>query len=318
MKISFIIPAYNEKENIIPTISSIEQELEKSSPKPDYEIIVIDDHSSDNTFDTLEQKKLPNVSILRLSRRSGSHVALRAGLNTANGDAAICMAADGQDAPTTILDLLNQWQNGNEIVWALRKNRDDETFLSKSFANIFYYLLTKFNKSDSEIDLSRADFYLLDKKVIGAINSCQEKNTSLFGLIIWLGFNQSFVEYERPSRRFGKSKWNFKSKMALAKDWILAFSGIPLRLLTYSGFFIAGIGFIYALFIVSHSIINKSPVPGWSSVMTITLLLGGGQAIMLGIIGEYLWRTMDEARKRPIYFIQKIHLAKSSNDNNAL
>lgn len=308
MKVSIVIPAYNESENIHQTVLDIQENLQ-NTPIPDgeYEVIVVDDHSSDHTFEMLPEKLSNHITILRLSRRSGSHVALRAGLNEASGDVIICIAADGQDDPEALPRMIGEWQKGYQVVWALRETRKDEPIQDRLITGFFYFLLRYFSETRASIDLSRADFYLLDRKVVDAINTCTEKNTSLFGLIIWLGFNQTTIEYRRKKRRYGSSKWNFRSKLSLAKDWIIAFSGIPLRLLTYSGFAIAGIGFLYALLVIVKSILLGSPVPGWSSVMTVILILGGGQAIMLGIIGEYLWRTIDESRNRPNYFIEKRH-----------
>lgn len=305
MKISVIIPAFNETENIGATVREVEDLLGKrADDTAAYEIIVIDDGSTDGTFEAVQALRNDTVRGLRLSRRSGSHIALRAGLDAASGDCAVCIAADGQDDPHTIDKMLAVWQSGIDIVWALRKGRDGEPFLQKIFAWGFYKLLAWFGGTSAAIDLSRADFYLLDRKVINAIKSCNERNTSLFGLIVWLGFRQGFVEYERRPRRVGESKWNFRSRMRLAKDWIIAFSGLPLKLMTAIGSCIAVVGFVYALFVIIRSIAFGSPLLGWSSVMTAILVLGGGQMMMLGIIGEYLWRTLDESRDRPAYFIE--------------
>lgn len=305
MKISVIIPAYNEAGNIAATIHEVEGLLgQRADASASYEIIVIDDGSTDSTFETVQGLRNDAVRCLRLSRRSGSHIALRAGLDAASGDCAVCIAADGQDDPHTIDEMLETWRNGMEIVWALRKSRGNEPLVQKIFARIFYKLLAWFGGTSAAIDLSRADFYLLDRKVINAVKSCNERNTSLFGLIVWLGFRQGFVEYERRPRRVGESKWNFRSRMRLAKDWIIAFSGLPLKLMTAVGSCIAVVGFIYALYVIISSIAFGSPLVGWSSVMTAILVLGGGQMMMLGIIGEYLWRTLDESRDRPAYFIE--------------
>lgn len=305
MKLSVIIPAYNEADNIEATIRETETHIRKRADgSASHEIIVIDDGSTDGTFDAVQAIDSDTVRCLRLSRRSGSHIALRAGLDAASGDCAVCIAADGQDDPNTIDKMLAAWQSGIDIVWALRKGRDGEPFLQRIFAWGFYKLLAWFGGTSAGIDLSRADFYLLDRKVVNAIKSCNERNTSLFGLIVWLGFRQGFVEYERRPRRVGESKWNFRSRMRLAKDWIIAFSGLPLKLMTATGSCVAVVGFVYALFVITRSIAFGSPLLGWSSVMTAILVLGGGQMMMLGIIGEYLWRTLDESRDRPAYFIE--------------
>ena len=153
----------------------------------------------------------------------------------------------------------------------------------------------------------------MDRKVVDAITACRETNTSLFGMIAWIGFKQGYIEYERRQRHSGRSKWNLRSRIRLAKDWIIAFSGIPLKLLTIIGFSVACVGFVYAFTVVIRSIIFGSPVQGWSSVMTAILVLGGGQMMMLGILGEYLWRTLDESRNRPGYFVEKSKMIGKDN-----
>lgn len=317
MKVSVVIPAFNEADNIHNIVTDVTKSLAGLSDEiTDHEIIIVDDASTDNTFETIENLSLPSLSAIRLSRRSGSHIAIRAGLDCAQGDAVICIAADGQDDPQSIGKLINTWQAGNEIVWALRRSRKNEGFLAPLFAKAFYQLLSLFGETDKRIDLSRADFYLLDRKVVDAITSCRETNTSLFGLIAWLGFQQGYIEYDRQPRHSGSSKWTFKSKLRLAQDWIIAFSGIPLKLMTLAGFMVATTGFLYAVFVITRGILYGSPLLGWSSVMTAILLLGGGQMIMLGIMGEYLWRTLDESRNRPSYFIEKHISAKQSHLDN--
>lgn len=269
-------------------------------------VVVIDDHSSDNTYDVVKRINDPRISCLRLSRRSGSHTALRAGIKATNGDAVLCISADGQDNPNCLGKMISEWESGHKIVWALRKDRKNESYFSRLTAQIFYFILFLVIRGGrSGIDLSNADFYLLDRVVVKSINSCQERNTSLFGLIAWLGFKQGFVEYERRKRKTGSSKWNFRSRLRLAKDWVIAFSGLPLKLMTVVGFFVAFIGFSFALFTIINAVFIGKPVLGWASIMVVILLLGGLQMIMFGIVGEYLWRNIDESRKRPLYFIEK-------------
>lgn len=319
MKLSIIIPAYNEADNIGATVQEVGRSLSAlSGDGLQYEIIIIDDSSTDDTLACAEGLSNDMVRVIRLSRRSGSHIALRVGLDVAMGEAAICLAADGQDDPRTLATMIAEWGKGKDIVWALRKNRQQESLAQKLFAKAFYCLLGWFGGGGAEIDLSRADFYLLDRKVINAVKACRERNTSLFGLLVWLGFNQGSVEYERRPRRSGGSKWNFKSRLLLAKDWIIAFSGLPLKLMTALGFCIAGLGFLYAAFVAVRNIMYGSPLLGWSSVITAILLLGGGQIMMLGIIGEYLWRTLDESRNRPTYFIEKDTSGGSDSANPSL
>lgn len=302
--LSMVIPAYNEAANIETTINEIINALSTTPYHENYEIIVVDDHSDDHTYQVVAEMDNLHVHCLRLSRRSGSHTALRAGLTHAKGEGVICISADGQDTPTAIPKMIQKWHDGNHIVWALRHIRE-ETWQVKFFAMLFYKLLTILtSNSSNEIDLSRADFYLLDRRVIDAINVSQERNTSLFGLIVWSGFQQEFVEYERRARRSGKSKWNFKSRFRLASDWIIAFSGLPLKLMTITGFMVASLGFLYTIFLIINALVGN-PAEGWSSVMVAILVLGGLQMLMFGIMGEYIWRNLDESRKRPLYFIEK-------------
>ena len=269
------------------------------------EVIVVDDHSSDNTYDVVDNMNDSRVLCLRLSRQSGSHTALRAGFIESNGDFVMCLSADGQDDPNCLNQMLSKLYSGCNIVWALRKNRNNESMILRLFAKTFYKILLKLTGSEqSGIDLSRADFYILDRPVLDAIKSCSERNTSLFGLISWLGFKQEFVEYERRERMSGLSKWNFRSRLRLAKDWIIAFSGLPLKFMTVMGFFVAFMGFLYALYLISNFFL-RHPTSGWSSLMVVVLVLGGLQMVMFGIVGEYLWRNLDESRKRPLYFIEK-------------
>jgi len=305
MKLSVVIPAYNEGGNIAHTLQELGEAVNTCREMVTAcEILVIDDHSSDDTFARATATALPHLRVVRLSRRSGSHMAIRAGLSFATGDTVLCISADGQDDPLVLCHMLARWHQGDAIVWALRKTRADEPLGQRLFARTFYYLLGLFSSNAANLDLARADFYLLDRAVVQAINNCPERNTSLFGLIAWLGFQQGGVEYERKKRRAGKSGWNLSSRLRLATDWIVAFSGVPLKLMTVAGFLIAGLGFLYALLVIARSLLLGSPLVGWSSTMTAILLLGGGQMMMLGILGEYLWRTLDESRARPGFFIE--------------
>lgn len=312
MNISIIMPAYNESKNVRTTIQELFSVLEKIPDMDKIQVIVVDDHSSDNTFDIVSKVKDRRITCLRLSRRCGSHVALRAGMAHATGDAVLCISADGQDNPSCIGDMVSKWCKGTRVIWALRKSRGHEPWYIRKPAQAFYRLMFWLSGAEyKEIDLSRAAFFLLDKSVVNAVTSCPEKNTSVFGLIVWVGFSQDFVEYEQRPRRFGKSKWTLRSRLRLAKDWVVAFSGIPLKLMSVLGIFIAILGFLYGIYVIINAVIGN-PAPGWSSIMVAIFILGGIQMIMLGIIGEYLWRNLDESRKRPLYFIER----KIENNGN--
>lgn len=305
MKLTVLIPAFNEASNIVATLNEVASVLDDISMVKSHEIIVVDDHSSDETYDIINDLDKENVNCIRLNKQSGSHTAIRAGLAFAKGDATLIIAADGQDNPQAFKDVLEKWYEGADVVWALRRERK-EPLSSKFFALTFYRLLKWVNQEDSaRVDFSRADFFLLDRKATDAIVACNERNTSFFGLLNWIGFNHEQVEYDRRERRSGKSKWTFKKKLHLSLDWILAFSGLPLKLMTFVGFIVALLGFLYAVFLILKDLFIGTPIQGWSSLMVVILFIGGIQMIMFGVVGEYLWRNLEETRKRPLYFVER-------------
>ncbi len=305
MKLSVVIPAYNEADNISTAIKEIKASITDISLIQEWEIIVVDDCSSDGTFDIVQALPDSQIHCVRLSRRSGSHIALRAGLSHALGDAVLCMAADCQDDPGVLKEMLKKWQEGSHTIWGICRQRQEEPLSYRLMALSFYFLLKLLtDKSLHQIDISSANFFLLDKKVVRSLLECHERNTSLFGLISWVGFQQGFVEYNRRLRAQGNSKWSFRTRMRLAMDWIAGFSGLPLRLISLLGLVIALIGFIYAGFIIINAYTGNPP-PGWSETIILILVLSGFQMMITGIIGEYLWRNLDETRKRPLYFIEK-------------
>ncbi|MFQ5786841.1 MAG: glycosyltransferase, partial [Thermodesulfobacteriota bacterium] len=262
---------------------------------------------------SLNNKK---VICYRLSRRSGSHTALRAGMFYSKSDVVLCLAADGQDNTDCLGAMMGKWRGGKKIVWALRNDRKNEGWFIHLPAKLFYrILLLLIGAKNINVDFSRADFFLLDRSVVDAINKCRERNTSLLGLIAWLGFSQDTVKYDRQMRLAGVSKWTFRSRMRLAKDWILAFSGIPLKLASFFGFFFAITGFLYAIYVFLNAIVGRIPPTGWSSLIIIILFLGGIQMIMLGIIGDYLWQNLDESRQRALFFIESTTEEKEHNLN---
>jgi glycosyltransferase involved in cell wall biosynthesis len=303
MFLSVVIPAYNEAPNIPRITRELENNIREIAGISGYEIIICDDHSTDGTFEAVKKLNKPEIKSIRLSRRSGSHAAIRAGLTVARGDAVLCISADGQDDPSVLPKMIEKIRQGKNIVWGVRKSRN-EPFLNKQFALLFYKLLSMFVANENRIDLANADFYLLDRKVVNAINMCPERNTSLFGLIAWIGFDQDEVIYERRERMSGQSKWSFNSKLRLALDWIMAFSGLPLKLISLMGIGFAGLGFAYAVFIIIYTLLGYA-TPGWAETAVLILVIGGIQMTMIGVIGEYLWRTLDESRSRPLFFIEK-------------
>lgn len=303
MKLSVVMPAYNESVNLPIVIAELQKNISNSKYITTHEIIVVDDHSSDDTFGAVKGMNDQRVKCLRLSKRSGSHTAIRAGLRHASGDVTMCISADGQDNPVILDQMIDKVKSGAHTVWGIRNSRN-ETFSDKFAALMFYATLRIFASSQTnQIDLSNADFYMLSKRSRQAINQCEERNTSLFGLIIWLGFKQDYVKYDRRERLNGKSKWSLKSRARLAIDWILAFSGIPLRLITYAGVITAFIAICYAGFILWAALHNET-TPGWAETFLMILMSSAILMLMMGVVGEYLWRNFDETRKRPLFFIE--------------
>jgi dolichol-phosphate mannosyltransferase len=298
-QISVIIPAYNESNNIIPTVQSVVQAILATDFAADFEIIVVDDHSSDGTFERVKALDDARARCVRLSRRCGSHTALRAGLAQAHGDAVLCLAADGQDDPAALPSMLAQWQQGHQVIWACRQNRELEPLFYRCVTAFFYGLMCLIsNPSPQEKALiGKADFVLLDRAVVDALNACKEAHTSLIGLILWGGFKQTSVEYVRKARRSGRSKWSYKKRAALARDWAVAFTGFPVRWVFLGGVLIAFGAALYFLWARASGI--KFSAAG------AVFFMGGLQLAAIGIVGEYVWCALDETRRRPLYFIER-------------
>ncbi|MBH45148.1 MAG: hypothetical protein CMC93_00850 [Flavobacteriaceae bacterium] len=302
MNLSIIIPAFNEQSNIEYVLNELNDLLKDKSIVDNYQIIVVDDHSSDDTLKKVKNLENSKISAVRLSKQSGSHNAIRAGLSVCKGDAAFCLSADGQDDPRIISEMISRLNENVQVVWAQRDNSDEP--LASNLLRFFFYLALKITSTNSEIDPAKADYFLIGRKMIDTINSCKERNTSLCGLISWIGFDQVCISYTRRNRRTGKSKWNFRSRLKLASDWIISFSGVPLRSITYLGFTTSIMGLIYAFYIIALGVMELT-TPGWAETVIITLVLGGVQMIMLGVTGEYIWRTLEESRKRPAFIIEE-------------
>ena len=202
--------------------------------------------------------------------------------------------------------MLDKLHKGANVIWALREDRKDESWYIRQTAQLFYRILFFLLRAkDNGIDLSRADFFLLDRTVADAINHCPERNTSLLGLIAWLGFQQDFVQYHRRRRLSGRSKWSFRSRLHLAKDWIIAFSGLPLKIASVVGMVMSVLGALSVVWVIIDKLFFSEVIVGWTSIVVLILFLGGMQLVILGVIGEYLWRNLDESRNRPLFFIEK-------------
>jgi len=301
--ISIIFPVYNEQETLNELYKQVREVIDHIDSN-DFELIFIDDHSSDQSFSILQElhKQDNRVRIIRFSRNCGSHAAISCGLNESRGEAAIILAADLQDPPALIGQLMQEWQSGAKVVWGIRAKRLGERKTRTFFAKAYYRLMNW--ATAVQQPPSGADVFLADRCVVNAFKQVTEKHTSVFMAVAWLGFKQASIEYVKEARFSGRSKWSLSQKIKLTIDSLLAFSDVPIRYMSLLGMLTAFLGFCYAIN-VFWTYVNGSPVEGWSSLMVAILVVGGIQMMMLGILGEYLWRTFDESRKRPRYIIEE-------------
>ncbi|MFC3846829.1 glycosyltransferase family 2 protein [Paenibacillus sp. MAH-36] len=303
-KFSIVIPVYYNELNIPNTIPRL-QNLQDLLPHFELEFIFVDDGSRDKSFELLlEHKKNDSrIKIIKLSKNFGSMSAIQAGLSLASGDCIGIIAADLQDPPELFVEMIGKWKQGKKIVMATRSDRE-ESFSQKMFSNSYYYLMEKFALKD--YPSGGFDFVLLDKQIVEELNQIQEKNTNIMSLIFWLGHERDSIPYVRQERKFGKSRWTLSKKIKLFIDSFVSFSYAPIRFMSLIGVLTALLSFLYGIFVITNALIGTIELQGWSSLIAITTFLLGIIMVMLGIIGEYLWRILDESRKRPAYIIDKI------------
>lgn len=303
MKLSLIVPVLNEEENIGRLLAAVDEAFAKQ-PEIGLEIVFVDDGSRDRTFELASQmaEKDPRVKVIRFSRNFGSHAALLAGFERCTGDAAAYLAADLQESPEVLIEMVKRWQEGAFIVWGTREQRDDP-LSAKVFSRVYSSLMRRIALAD--MPKTGLDLCLIDRKVINAVVEMREKNTSIFGLILWSGFPQVFVPYRRNARKHGKSRWTMSKKVKLVADSFVAFSFFPIRLVTYLGISLSLIAFVFGTVVIVRASLGLTAVQGWASLMALMLGLSGMQLLMLGIVAEYLWRTFDESRRRPPFVIRE-------------
>lgn len=315
-KISLVIPMYYE-ELVAEECYRRVSEILKGLQNYEYEIIFVNDGSKDKTLEILEKiaKKDPNVKVVSFSRNFGHQAAVTAGLKETTGDAIIIIDADLQDPPEIIPEMLNLWEQGNEIVYGKRKTREGESIFKLATAKMFYKTLNAL--SDVEIPKDTGDFRLVDKKVVDVMNNLPEHNKFLRGLWSWIGFKQLEYEYERKERFAGKTKYPLKKMIKLASDGIISFSTKPLKLVGFLGGFsilLSIIVLVYALISYFGKFNNLSA--GWTSLMCALTFFAGVQLLSLWIISEYIGRIYDESKGRPQYIIdKKINI---ENDSKAI
>lgn len=303
---SIVAPVYHNASSL-PDLLGEMQAVAARNPDDDFEFIFVDDGSRDHSFAVLENlaQSAPGVRVIKLSRNFGSNSAIMAGLSQARGDAVAVIAADLQDPPALIHDMLGLWRGGHKVIIAARRKREDP-FPASLLADGFYKLFRRYAlKTMPERGF---DFFLIDQQVCALINGIQENNAYLMGLILWLGFDPYVLYYDRQARaeKYGQSMWSFTKKLKYFVDSFVAFSYFPIRLASGLGILFSLFGLVYAVWVIFARLALGVETEGWASLMIVVLIAAGVQMLILGVIGEYLWRNLDETRRRPRFIIEKI------------
>jgi dolichol-phosphate mannosyltransferase len=301
---SIIVPVYNEEPNLLELYTRLVQVTDALKGHR-WEFILIDDGSTDRSLEIISDLHVRDsrVKALSLSRNFGSHVAIAAGLDHVHGDITIIMASDLQDPPELLGSLLDKWHEGYQVVWASRESRDDP--LTKRLASTMFYKFIRRIALPNYPEQGTGSFCLLDRQVVNALRQFPERNRVTFGLISWVGFRQTQVSYQRAQRFAGHSKWGASKLIKTGLDATVMFSYLPLRMIMYLGMLVSFSSFLFTLYIIAHALVAGTRVSGWPSIMVIMLMLGGVQLIVLGVLGEYLWRSLEEGKQRPLYIIQR-------------
>jgi len=300
---SIIVPVYNEELVINETYKRIKEVMEKTEKS--YEVIFIDDGSKDKTSEILMDicSKDQNIKQISFSRNFGHQIAITAGLDFSSGQAIVIIDADLQDPPEVILSMIDKWKEGYDVVYGKRLKRKGETFIKKFTAKMFYSFLRTMTAVDIPNDTG--DFRLIDRKVCDVLKSLPERNRYVRGLVSWVGYKQTGIEYVREERFAGKTKYPYKKMIKFAFDAITSFSYKPLKIATFFGMIISVLSFLYLLFTIYQKLFTNTTQPGWASLIVISLFFNGLILLILGIIGEYIGRIFDEAKGRPLYVVSK-------------
>ena len=311
--ISVVIPCYNEEE-VVGVLCARLFNVMTSLEMP-FELIFVNDGSKDGTLNMLLDlaKLYQEVKVIDFSRNFGHQIAITAGMEHAVGDVVVLIDADLQDPPELIGEFLDKWIDGYDVVYAVRKERDGETWFKKFTAETFYKLLNRF--TDGRIPADTGDFRLMDRRVVNSLLTIQEKHRFVRGLVSWVGYRQIGVYYERNPRFAGKSKYPLKQMIKFSADGITSFSIKPLQLASQLGFLTAGVGFMGALLTLFLKTFTRVTIQGWTSLIMAMLFLGGVQLIILGIMGEYIGRIYDEVRNRPLYIVQERYNFKNQEEH---
>lgn len=300
--ITCIVPVYNEETVIAEFIKALTETLKKLPYNCD--ILIVDDGSQDNTPNIIQELRAKySFRYIRFSRNFGKENAISAGLDHATGDAIILLDSDFQHPLELLSEFLAKWEEGYDMVYAVRQNRSDESWLKRTCAKLFYQFTTRINRVN--IPANAGDFRLLDRKIVLALQKLPERNRFMKGLYSWVGFKQIAVPFEVQPRKSGTSQWSFYSLMDLAITGITSFTAFPLRLIALGGIGVATIAILYAAWIILSTLIFGIETPGWATIVTAITFFGGLQLFALGVVGEYIGRVFDEVKHRPHYIIDE-------------
>ena len=305
---SIVIPVYHNQGCLIPAFQELQENVFARQQGKTYEVVYVNDGSKDRSMDELLKIQGENPDIVRvidLTRNFGQVNALIAGFSYARGMCVIAMSADGQDPASLINDMLSaHFEEKYDVVICTRKGRDESLYRVVT-SRIFYILIKKM--VFSEMPDGGFDFTLMSRRALDVFMRNSKAHFFFQGQILWMGFKTKFIEYIRSARISGESRWTFGKKLTYLIDGILSFSFIPIRLMSFSGIVLAGLGFLYALIVFLNKLIFGNPIQGWTPLMIVVLVLGGFQSLMLGIIGEYIWRTMAQVQNNDMYVINRIY-----------
>ncbi len=302
--LSIVVPVYNEQEVIDETYRRLSATFKDYCM--DIEYIFINDGSRDNTYFKLREIASSNkeVRVINFARNFGHQIAITAGMDYAKGDAIVIIDADLQDPPEVILEMVDKWVEGYQVVYGKRLQREGETFFKKLTAKVFYRFLD--SMTDVKLPVDVGDFRLIDRKVCDAMKCLPERSRYVRGLVSWVGFKQTSVEYHREKRFAGETKYPFKKMLKLAGDGIFSFSYKPLKLATFMGMLVSALSFIYLIIVLVQRIVKNDVASGWASSMAVSLFLNGVMLIVIGIMGEYVGRIYEEVKARPLYVVGEL------------
>ncbi|MBO5292293.1 MAG: glycosyltransferase family 2 protein [Lachnospiraceae bacterium] len=302
-KISIVVPVYYNSDTLQMLYEDMKEKI--LGKLGDYEIVFVDDGSGDNSWEIMNRirEQDENVQCVRLSRNFGEHAAILAGLSVCTGDCAVTKQADLQEDSGIILEMYESWKKGNKVVLAVRAARDENP-VKKFFANMYYAIVRKF--IDKNMPAGGCDCYLLDRQVIKVLEMLDERNSSLTLQVLWVGFQSDKIYFHRKDREVGKSRWTLSKKVKLVVDSMMSFSYFPIRLMTTTGVVFAILAAIMAVNVIVEKVTVGTPIAGWASLMCVVLFSAGLILLMLGVLGEYVWRALDASRNRPPFIIDEV------------